>query len=261
MPLRFFLGFATLALALATPDGGARLSAQAAVDPGIDLPISVRTHVERPFGGFRRKPPPVHGKTYALISIAQTQEAPQIVKPISENAILAQLRLVLGRQGFREIAAGEAPEILLTVHYGRGFLRNPYMRGVIENTMTDPPTITIIGATPEYLINSRQAGYELKRQKAQAEKLFLRVTAWAPPQPAAANGKKPEPQVLWHTTMIHDDARRDLNLVYQDMLESGAPLFDKELKVEEVEIRKRSPQGTVEVGTPEVVAPPTAPKP
>jgi len=260
MTLRCLLALTLLALALPAPHIGVGRAAEGGKDSNIELPISVRTHVERPFGGFKRKPRPVHGKAYALVSIAQTQEAPPIVKPISENAILAQLRSVLARQGFREIAPSETPDILITVLYGRGFLRNPYLKGVMENTHTDPPTFTILGATPEFLIKSRQAHFETKMQKAQSEKLFLRVTAWAPPEPAV-DGQKPEPRILWHTTMIHDDARRDLNLVYQDMLESGAPLFDKEIKVEEVEIRKRSTQGTVDVGTPEVVEPAVAPKP
>lgn len=259
MPLRSFLGVALLAVGFLAAGGGRLQARDGGMDPSIELPISVRTHVERPFGGFRRKPPPVNGKVYGILSIAQTKESAPIVQPISENAILAQLRSVLGKQGFREIVAGETPDIILTVLYGRGFLRNPYMRGVIEDPISDPPVVTILGATPDFLVRIRQANYESKLQKAQSEKLYIRITAWAPPQ-TAVNGKKPEPKILWHTTMVHDDARRDLNLVYKDMLEAGAPLFDKEIQVEEVEIRKRNPQGTVEVGVPEMVPPATPPK-
>ena len=88
-------------------------------------------------------------------------------------------------------------------------------------------------------------------QKAQYEKLCIRLTAWQYP-----TDPKAKPKQLWHTTMIVDDPdHRDLNTIAAEMLAAGAPYFDKEIKEEEVDVNKPLPEGRVNLGTPEVVDP------
>jgi hypothetical protein len=92
-------------------------------------------------------------------------------------------------------------------------------------------------------------------QRAEFEKLCIRVTAWKYP-----TDPKATPHQLWNTTMIVDDPdHRDLNAVAAKMLEVGAPYFDKDIKEEEIDVYKPLPEGQVNVGTPQEIEP-TKPK-
>jgi hypothetical protein len=98
-----------------------------------------------------------------------------------------------------------------------------------------------------------EPGFEAKATKASYEKLFILVRAWKYPPPP---DPKQKPEVLWVTTMLVDDPdHRDLNVIAKQMLEAGAPYFDREIKGEEVDVYKPLPEGHVKVGTPEVVEP------
>ena len=229
------------------------LGARAAPGPeDLPLDIGVRSSVDKPFGGFRHKPAPKHGKIYLIAVVDRAPSAEKLVRPVDERGMLQALRQELASHGYREITKDQTPEIVLTVVYGRGWLRNPYLADAMVNELAgDPPVATILGGIPTQLIKEREAGFEAKLQKAQFEKLFIRVTAWQYP-----SAPKEKPKDLWKTTMIVDDPdNRDLNQVYQAMLAAGAPYFDQEIKDEEVEIRKPVPEGKVKVGTPEVVKP------
>ena len=62
--------------------------------------------------------------------------------------------------------------------------------------------------------------------------------------------------MLWKTVMCVDDPdHRDLNTIAAEMLEAGAPYFDKVIRDPEATIFKPLPDGRVNVGTPEVLRP------
>lgn len=234
---------------------GAGLSpvANAAVsDPAPLVEIDVRSSVDTPFGGFRKKPPVQHGKVYGIVAVKEAAGPLKLVRPVNEAGMLEQLRHELTARGFKEMKPDQSPEIILTVMYGRGALRNPYLAdATVNEIMSDPPMVTILGAWPIQLIKEHSAGFEDRLQKANLEKLFIRVTAWKYPE-----APKEKPKELWKTTIIVDDPdHRDLNSVYVEMLAAGSPYFDREIDKEEVEVHTSVPEGHVELGTPTVVKP------
>ncbi len=216
------------------------------------LEIDVRASSEKPFGGFKRKPPVDHGKVYGIFAISEAATALRLVRPVNERAMLVELHKELRRRGYKLMAPDQIPDVALTVMYGRGALRNPYLAdATVNEIMSDPPIVTILGAFPTQLIKEREPGYEDKLQKAQGEKLFIRVTAWKIPLQPKEKAKE-----LWKTTIIIDDPdHRDLNEYVQKMLAAGSAYFDKEIDQEQVEVNTSVPDGHVQVGTPTVVKP------
>ncbi|MCX6945515.1 MAG: hypothetical protein NT173_12300 [Opitutales bacterium] len=100
----------------------------AAAEGENTFPINVRAVVDRPFKGFGVEPLHEHGKSYAIVSIKQIDNPTnRLARPVNEFALLKNLRHVLATHGFREAPANTRPEIILTVLYGRGWLRNPYL--------------------------------------------------------------------------------------------------------------------------------------
>lgn len=191
-----------------------------------------------------------HGKSFAILKIDLIKSDQKLVKPVDEEAILRQLFRQLEANGFHPYAKGTKPDILLTVSYGRGDMKNPYIRDQGETpTMDGTPTVSINGAFAQQLVDEKTPGYEANLQKASFEKLFIRVTAWALPLDKTAKAK-----MLWKTIIVADDPdHRDLNVIAPQMLEAGAPYFDKALKKPEIDFYKPLPEGHVNVGTPEVV--------
>ena len=214
------------------------------------------------------------GQTFGILSVEEIKSDLRLVSPVDERALLSQLLHELEANGFREFTKGHRPDILLTVSYGRGGLRNPYFRGndtVVAGVATVPaqdlpstpdgvsegpgsirqevPTLTVTMASPQRIFDEKTPGFESKLQRAGYEKLFIRVTAWQYP---AGSGKKNKQ--LWKTIMVVDDPdHRDLNLVAAQMLEAGAAYFGKEIKDPEVDVYKPLPNGQVRVGSPEVI--------
>lgn len=222
----------------------------------IPLTIAVRSSVDRPFQGFRKAPIKEHGKLYHLAYIKEAKHEQKLIRPVDENLLRQHLAAELAKRGFREITGDELPDIVLTVHYGRGLLRNPYLADAMVNDTTTPPTVTILGGMPTQLIKQKQHNYELKLQNANFEKLFIRVTAWA--YPGAEDEPKPKkrqkPKALWKTTIVIDDPdNRDLNHFAEKMLSAGAKFFDREIAEEEAFIRTDLPEGHVKVGDARVV--------
>jgi hypothetical protein len=193
-----------------------------------------------------------HSKSFAILAIDEVKAEESLVKPVDQNAMLGHLIHQLQANGFHAYAKGTKPDILLTVSYGRGDMRNPYERDVGEiPNQVGVPTQTILGAFPEQLYDKMIPGHETNLQKSTFEKLFIRVTAFEYPKDG-----KTKPKMLWKTIIVADDpANRDLNAVAEQMLEAGAPYFDKDIKHGEVEFYKPTPDGKVNVGTPEVVPP------
>jgi hypothetical protein len=217
----------------------------------ITLDIDVRTSVDRPFKGLSKAPRQEHGKLYGIASVTDASGAVPLIRKVKEGEVLKHLREALAKRGFQEITGGEKPEIVLTVFYGRGFLRNPYLSDVMYNETTDPPTATILGGMPTNLMRQKEHGFEERLQKANFEKLFIRVTAWEYHEPGAKTpkGKKIKPRELWKTDMIVDDpAHRDLNLFIKEMFAAGGPWFDREMDKEEVTVSTDIPEGKVILG-------------
>jgi len=235
---RSLLGF-TFTLAVA----GGLNAAATPTDEGVPLNIDVRSSVDQRWDGYRKLGPMVHGKLYLLASVKEVQSAEKMVRPVDPGAVAVQLRRELAAHGFREITPAEKAEIVLTVSYGRGYLRNPYL----EDTMIDEanpgiPTSTL--TSPKQAMRQREAGYEAKLQKAQAEKLYISVTAWKYPE---VKGEKPTE--FWKTVMVVDNPdNRDLNLALPAMLAAGVGYFDRDIKEGEVTINTTMPTGTVKLG-------------
>ena len=205
-----------------------------------------------------------HSKTYGILAVDEIKSGEQLVKPVNEQELLRLLFLQLEKNGFHKYAKGTKPDILLTLSYGRGEMTNPFLdnvsmgmrlpaRGDAGTPGADNPVGVVImrGAFSQQLVDQKTPGFEANLQKADFEKLFLRVTAWDYPK-----GPKVKPKMLWKTIIVADDPdHRDLNAIAAQMLEAGAPYFDKDIKGDkrEINIYKPVPDGRVNVGAPEVV--------
>ncbi len=209
-----------------------------------------------------------HSKTFAIVAIEEVKAASRLVRPVDPQNILEQLYEQLLANGFTLYAKGTKPDILLVVSYGRGEVQNPYFHeqgeigafappfppdpsGATPHSDTEATSVTLTGAVAigRSVFDSKTPGYEMKLQKAEFEKLFIRVTAFAYP-----TDPKARPKMLWKTVIVADDPdHRDLNKIAAEMLKAGAPYFDKDLAKPELEFYQGMPQGQVNVGTPEVV--------
>lgn len=217
-----------------------------------ELEIDVRADIDGPpptkeLKGAEELAQAVAGKKIYVVAPAQYLAAVEkLVKPVDGAAILAQLCQELDRHGFHPAASGETPEIVITLHYGRGYLRNPYLGagvGQIDELSMGGMTVSIMMPTIDTM-GLRGTGVEAKLQKAQFEKLVLAVCAWDyPKQPHA------KPHRLWKTVMYVDDPdHRDLGALYSKMLEAGGDYFNRRITKEELEIYKPLPVGKVKLG-------------
>ncbi|MCC6414493.1 MAG: hypothetical protein IT582_01080 [Opitutaceae bacterium] len=226
-----------------------------AADEPLPLNIQVRAEVDQPFTRWGREKIKEHSKVYDIVAIEETPSEVPLVRPIDQEVVLKHLGKELAQRGFRPAAPGEAPGIILTVHCGRGYLRNPYLKGVLMDETTEPPTASIMGLQT-HLINSRTAFHEQRLQEAQSEKLFIRVSAWANPAslPEPKPGQRQKPKLLWKTTMVTDDpAHRDLNQFVEKMLAAGADFFDRTIKDPEAFVTTDLPEGFIKYGNLKVV--------
>lgn len=217
----------------------------------ITLDVDVRSSVDRPFQGLRKAPLKANGKHYSIAALSLAPSVATLVRPVDEGRMLLLLRQELSKRGFREFAGGkEPPEIILTVIYGRGWLKNPYMSYMTETPNSEfgsGNVVTISGADPHFL-RSKEFRFEEKLQKANYEKLFIRVTAWKYPDPKLKDpkGKKSVPRELWKTDMILDDPdNRDLNQFIEEMFAAGSAFFDREMDKEEITVSSVIPEGRV----------------
>jgi len=251
-----------LTLALGGAVWGVAVRAQDQLDVGVRTAV-----VDKPFAKPDAKAGTGHGKVYGIVAVQEVKAEGRLVKPVNEAAIMQLLSQELNANGFRLFGPGERPEILLTVHYGRGFLANPYQIeggrtetpgpassvGSIGGGSVGGPSISFTGV-PTQMFKELSPTYQAKLEKAKYEKLYIRVTAWAYPKDPKARNRQ-----LWNATMVVDDPEhRDLNTIAEKMLAAGAPYFGRELKEEEVDVYKPLPEGRVNVGTPEVVEPAAA---
>ena len=241
----------------------------ARAEPASALAVEVRAAVaETPksTGLVSAAPlPPGFGKRYGIFSVQLVDSERDLVSPVDEDDLTARLVRELDAHGFRQITKDEIPEILLTVHFGRGWIANPYKGG--RQTVIDMTNQTAnVASAPSRIVSSEVvdfrppvvdgtlSGREAKLQKGNYEKLYVRVTAWEFPRDPAARA-----HMLWRTTMFTDDPdHRDLNEALPTMLAAGAPYFGRKTAVTGVEIFPPVAEGHVTVGTPQVVDAPVA---
>jgi len=214
-----------------------------------------------------------HSKLYGILNVAEIKSDQRLVKPVDENYLTSLLIMHMASNGFHQIVAGQRPDIIITMSYGRGELANPYLKdmgtvsGANPGLPTSPPgdyervpvlappnntpmaTQTVVGDAQQ-LFDELRPGFLANAAKAAFEKLFIRITAWNFP----SKGQKP--LILWKTVMVVDDPdHHDLNIVAEKMIEAGAPYFDKEPKDKEVLLQKPWPTARVDLGMPRVVDP------
>lgn len=232
------------------------------------LDVGVRsTVVDKPFGQSALPDAGRHGKAYGILTVQLIPEEAKIVKPVDALKLKDIVCHELDTHGFHQVAKGLKPEILITVQYGRAWLWNPYMGGAqtthtgmsgAGGTSPDGGEMAIQNLSmgdAKQIMRLHESGVEAKSQKAEAEKLCIKLTAWQFTTDRTAKAKQ-----LWTTTMIVDDPDHwDLNAIAAEMLAAGAPYFDRKTKEEEVDVYKPLPDGRVNVGTP-VVGEPFAPK-
>lgn len=224
-----------------------------AVESGETTPaleIGVRSSVDERWEGVRKRGAITHGKVYLIASLKESPAARKLVRPVDEAGLLGQLRRELNSQGFREGRATETPDVVLTLLYGRGYVRNPYMANIAGDEFSGsiaptPMESALAAAVDPRLYDKRQWGfYEQKLLAAQKEKLFIRVTAWKFP-----GDRKEKPAELWKTTMVVDEPdQHDLNALYPKMLAAGVRYFDRPIKQEEVTVSTSIPEGRVTLG-------------
>lgn len=204
---------------------------------------------------------PEHGRVYAILSVQLLSSIDGIMEPIDELRLLNHLCHALDSHGFRPAMPGQSPDILLTVHYGRAWLRNPYLTDASDaQALVGISSVTglermanqsITGSTTQLMDEMSPTSTEVKIRKAGMEKLYIRVAAWQYPTDLKARAK-----ILWKTIMVVDDPEhRDLNILASRMLEAGAPYFDRETVEKEVAVYKPLPEGQVKVGNPQVIEP------
>jgi hypothetical protein len=238
--------------------GSGRAVESRTITPAVE--IGVRSSVDERWEGVHKRGAITHGKVYLIASLKQSPAARNLVRPVDEAGLLAQLRQELNSQGFRESTATETPDVVLTLLYGRGHVRNPYMANIAGDEFSGSiaPTAmesALAAAVDPRLYDKRMWGfYEQKLLAAQKEKLFIRVTAWKFP-----GDRREKPAELWKTTMVADEPDlHDLNVLYPKMLAAGVRYFDRVIKQEEVTVPVSIPEGRVTLG-PLIVLPPAEP--
>lgn len=223
-----------------------------------ELEIDVRAAIiDKPEKGSKEakaNKPIEHGKIYGLLAVEEVKALEKLVKPIDEAKLVGEVRQELAKQGFQRVARGQRPQILLTIQYGRTQISNPYFGKTQseEGVVGEGNRRTLTPGDIPAAYNLAKAGGQAKAQKAEYEKLCIRITAWENSSDPKAKAKR-----LWNTLMIVDDPdHRDLNVLSAKMLAAGAPYFGKDVEEPELEFFGPLPEGSVKIGTPTVVETP-----
>jgi hypothetical protein len=90
-----------------------------------DYNITIRTAVDRDYKIFGKTSDKTHGKAYAIIQFQQAKNDTPLAKPVNQLKVYRELQTGLSAYGFHAPAAGQNPDIVLTVIFGRGWLQNP----------------------------------------------------------------------------------------------------------------------------------------
>jgi hypothetical protein len=222
------------------------------LDIGVRSGIDVDEYHKRKVDVVYAKDISRHASVYLLASVMPHPSIGALVREVNAIAIAKELDRQLQAHGFQAVQPGQNPQIVITVEYGRGWLPNPYSDddvGKVHNNLTNSDKFHPWPISEIFPSLSN----EMKRQKADEEKLIIQVRAFRfTPNP------KEEPPLLWMTTMNVDDPdHRDLNEIYQKLLAAGAPHFDQPIDHDhEVIVVDRVPEGRVEVGPLQIVKDP-----
>ena len=194
---------------------------------------------------------PKRARLFILAHVQEEKSELKLVRPMDAIALAKEVTAQLVAQGFHPVQPGQKPDIVVTVKYGRGYLPNPYTDSDGDKQRTNLSNTDLLSIWPSH---DHYVGLEQRRQQAAQESLVIQVRAWKYPPPK--DPKKKE-ELLWMTTIHADDPdHRDLNEIAEKMLAIGAPYFDHHLPREgEVMVNTTLPEGHVNVGAPEVVAP------
>lgn len=218
--------------------------------------LQVRSEVkDKSFGKSDMKDAPVHGTVYEILAAEQNKSEGSLVRPVDATWLTGLAVQELNSHGYTRAARGGKPDILITILYGRGFLKNPFNDASTFATPgggngSDAPSYAITGVSNQ-LFRESGNGFVAKQQRAEQEKLFIRLTAWR--YPTERNAKRKE---LWNTTMVMSDPdHADLNRIAPQMFAAGGNFLDHDMTQEEVELNKPLQQSHVTVGAPEVVDP------
>jgi hypothetical protein len=219
------------------------------LDVGVRSGIDLNEHRKRKHDLNYAQDISRHQNIYLLASVMPHPSIGPLIREVNALAIAAELDRQLQAHGFKPVEPDQKPQIVITVEYGRGWLPNPYTdgdTGKVHNNLTDSDKFHPWPVREIFF----SIGEEMKRQRADEEKLIIQVRAWRyTPDPKA------EPVMLWMTTMNVDDPdHRDLNEIYKKLLAAGAPHFDQPIDHDhEMVVSDEVPEGHVKVGTPEVV--------
>jgi hypothetical protein len=221
-----------------------------------EVQFGVRSEVkDKSFDVSMMKEADRHGKTYGILAVQLISSDLKLVKPVDARGLMGLVCHELDSHGFTQVAKGGKPDILITVQYGRAWLRNPYYGDTQVTYIPGGPdggagaTRNLTMADAKTFARLKEPGIEAKAQVAELEKLCIKLTAWE-----YLTDPKAKSHQVWNTTMIVDDPdHRDLNAIAAEMLATGSPYFGKQIKEEQLDINKPLPNGHVNVGTPEVV--------
>ena len=222
-----------------------------ALDISVRSGIDVDEHHKRKHDLAYARDISQHQNIYLLASVMPHPSVGPLIREVNAIAIAKELNRQLEAHGFKHVQPDQKPQIVITVEYGRGWLPNPYSdddAGKVHNNLTNSDKFNPWPVKEIFF----SIGDEMKRQRADLEKLIIQIRGWRyTPDPNA------EPVLLWMTTMYVDDPdHRDLNEIYPKLLAAGAPHFDQPVDHDhEVVIHDKVPEGHVQVGPLEVIKP------
>src|ERR1019366_2827997 len=93
-------------------------------EPPLSIGVqSAVTHLDAP----QSRP---GGRLYAILAVQQFKSEVRLVKPVDEMRLTRHLVAALDSRSFHLADDQQKPEILLTVQYGRGWQKNPYLSNI-----------------------------------------------------------------------------------------------------------------------------------
>ncbi len=246
-PLPLLLG----ALALLSPCARAQQNTTN-LDIGVRSGIDIGENHKRKADYVYAQDISRHASIYLLAAVSPHPSIGPLIREVNALSIAKELNQQLEAHGFRQVEAGQKPQVVITVEYGRGWLPNPYSDddvGKVHNNLTNSDRFHPWPISEIFPSLSN----EMKRQKADQEMLIIQVRAFRyTPDP------NEDPKLLWMTTMAVDDPdHRNLNEIYKKLLAAGAPHFDQPIDHDhELVVKDKVPEGHVKVGPLEVVRDP-----
>src|ERR1043165_6122723 len=94
------------------------------LDVGVRSKVTDKTHL------WSKENPKIpgdggHSKLYGIAKVEEIKSDQRLVKPVDETYLTNVLILEMEKNGFKQIVAGQRPDIIIVMSYGRGQLENP----------------------------------------------------------------------------------------------------------------------------------------